>query len=73
LKREEERKRDAFARVCFYILMNPLRTHLINESKDWPYAGAVVPGYPSLCPLADDFWPLFWKLYLTAREPDLTF
>jgi REP element-mobilizing transposase RayT len=66
---EEERKRDAFARVCFYILTNPLRAHLISASEVWPFAGAVVPGYPSLCLSADGFWPLFWKLYLAAREP----
>ena len=68
--REEERKRDAFARVCFYILANPVRAGLTSESGVWPDAGAVVPGYPSLCPGADDFWPLFWKLYHAAREPD---
>jgi hypothetical protein len=43
---------------------------LVKHPKDWPYAGVIVPGYPSLCPLADDFWPLFWKRYLAARAPD---
>ena len=68
--REEERKRDAFARICFYILANPMRAKLITESGTWPYCGAVVPGYPKLHPLEEDFWPLFWKLYLAARSPD---
>ena len=68
--REEERTRGAFAKVCFYIIDNARVAKLVKHPKDWPYVGAVVPGYPSLCPLADDFWPLFWKLYLAAREPD---
>ena len=68
--RDEERKRDAFARVCFYILANPVRAELIPETERWPYGGAVVPGYPRLHPLAGDFWPLFWKIYYAARAPD---
>jgi REP element-mobilizing transposase RayT len=68
--REAERTRGAFAKVCFYIIDNARMAKLVNHPKAWPYAGAIVPGYPSLCPLADDFWPLFWKLCLAAREPD---
>jgi hypothetical protein len=30
----------------------------------------MVPGYPRLQPLAEDFWPLFWKLYHASRAPD---
>ena len=66
----EERKQDAFARVCFYILANPIRGRLIKESETWPFCGAVVPGYPRLHPLAEDFWPLFWKLFRQMRQPD---
>jgi len=68
--REEERKRDAFARICFYILANPVRAHLTKESEVWPFCGAVVPGYPRLHPLAEGFWPLFWKLFRQFRQPD---
>jgi len=68
--REEERKRDAFARVCFYVLANPVRARLIKELEVWPFCGAIVPGYPRLHPLADDYWPKFWKLYAAARAPD---
>ena len=68
--REAERKRDAFARVCFYILANPVRAGLIKESETWPFCGAVVPGYPRLDPLAEDFWPLFWRLFGQFRQPD---
>jgi REP element-mobilizing transposase RayT len=68
--REEERKRGAFAAICFYILANPVRAELINETGTWPYCGAVVPGYPRLHPLEEDFWPRFWKLYQEYRQPD---
>ena len=68
--REEDRRRHAFARECFYILANPVRAGLITDSEVWAYRGAVVPGYPVLNPVEEDFWPLFWKLYSSMREPD---
>jgi hypothetical protein len=43
---------------------------LVKHPQDWPFAGAVVPWYPAVHPLEQDFWPLFWKLYLAARAPD---
>jgi hypothetical protein len=57
--------------LCFYIVDNARVAKLVEHPKDWLYAGAVVPGYPALRPLADGFWPLFWKLYFTTREPDI--
>ena len=68
--REEERQRRAFAKVCFYVIDNARVAGLVKHPRDWAFAGAVVPGYPVLHPLADDFWPLFWKLHLAARAPD---
>ena len=68
--REEERKRGAFAKICFYVLANPVRAQLIKETQPWPYGGAVVPGYPKLHPLEWDFWPLFWKQFQKFRQPD---
>ena len=68
--REEDRKRNAFAKICFYILANPVRAGLIKETEPWPFCGAVIPGYPALYPLGKDFWPLFWKLYMASRLPD---
>lgn len=68
--REEERKRNAFAKICFYILANPVRAGLIKETETWPYCGAIVPGYPALHPSGKDFWRLFWKLYVSARSSD---
>jgi hypothetical protein len=46
------------------------RRRALQHAKDWPFAGAIVPGYPELHPLEEDFWLLFWKLYLAARAPD---
>jgi len=67
--REEERKRGAFASACFYILNNPVRAGLVTHARDWKWTGAVLPGYPDAHPLSEDFWPLFWKLYIEHREP----
>jgi len=67
--REEERKQGAFASVCFYILANPVRANLVKKEVDWKFSGAVVPGYPDLHPLQEDYWELFWKLYYKQREP----
>jgi REP element-mobilizing transposase RayT len=35
--REEQRKRNAFAKVCFYIAANPVRAQLMTESENWPF------------------------------------
>jgi hypothetical protein len=68
--KEEERRRNAFARVCSYILENPLRAELVKDLSEWPFGGAIVPGYPTLHVLQDDFWSKFWKLYARMKHPD---
>ncbi|MEW6307397.1 MAG: hypothetical protein AB1705_28430, partial [Verrucomicrobiota bacterium] len=68
--KEEERRHDAFARVCHYILENPLKAELVENPRAWPYSGAVAAGYPAMHPLQDDFWAKFWKLYARAKHPD---
>ena len=68
--RDEERKHGAFAKICFYILANPVRAGLMRETEIWPYGGAIIPGYPTLEPWQDDFWPKFWKLFQQTRQPD---
>lgn len=68
--RQEERKQGAFARVCVYLLDNPVKAGLVKVAGAWPYCGAVVPGYPKLHPLDDRFWETFWKLYTAAKKPD---
>jgi REP element-mobilizing transposase RayT len=66
----EERKRGAFARVCFYILDNARREGLVAHPREWEFCGAVVPGYPALHPLEDDFWPIFWRVYAVNLAMD---
>jgi REP element-mobilizing transposase RayT len=66
--REDERKRNAFAKICFYILANPVRAGLVGENETWRFCGAVIPGYPALHPKEENFWPLFWKLYVASRS-----
>jgi REP element-mobilizing transposase RayT len=68
--KQEERRRNAFAAVCWYILENPVEAELVKASKEWPYCGAIVPGYPTFHPLRDSFWPKFWKIYHAARQAD---
>jgi hypothetical protein len=68
--RAEERKRNAFAKVCFYIAANPVRGKLAATSEQWPFIGCVIPGYPKLRPLEEGFWLKFWKIYGAMRQPD---
>ena len=68
--KEKERQRNAFARVCHYILENAVRAELVKRPADWHFSGAIVPGYPTLHPLQDDFWPRFWKLFAQTKESD---
>ncbi|MBI4327178.1 MAG: hypothetical protein HY674_18230 [Chloroflexi bacterium] len=49
-------------------LTNPVRAKLVERKQDWPFSGAVVPGYPDLYPFQADYWELFGKLYSKHRE-----
>ena len=66
---EKDRTRGALAKACFYVLDNPRRKGLVEHPQNWPHLGAMVPGYPFLHPLEEDFWPSFWKFYQDQREP----
>ena len=68
--REEDRRRNAFASFCFYVLANPVRADLTKCESDWPYNGAIIPGYPNLHPLAEGYWEVFWKIYVGEREAE---
>lgn len=68
--REEERKRNAFASFCFYTLANPVRDDLVGKERDWPFSGAIIPGYPDVHPMEEGYWELFWKLYVAERETE---
>ena len=61
--REEERKRGAFIAAVQYGRENPVRAGLCAKRQDWPYAGAMVAGFPDLDPRAEDFWELFWRIH----------
>lgn len=61
--RESDRKGDAFANVVGYILRNPERAGLVERWPDWPYTGALFPGYPKLDPRKVNFWTDFWKAH----------
>lgn len=68
--RENEREHDAFARVCFYVLDNPVQAGLVEKPEQWQFCGVVIPGYPRMHPLDPDFWEKFWKLYGRTRHPE---
>ena len=68
--RAEQRKRGAFAKVCFYVAANPVRAEVVKHESGWKFTGCVVPGYPKLHPLGKDYWPTFWKLYSQMRHSD---
>ncbi|KAF0178252.1 MAG: hypothetical protein FD161_1999 [Limisphaerales bacterium] len=68
--REEQRRRGAFAETCFYIAENPVKAELVEDVRAWSFTGCVVPGYPTLQPLAEDYWPKFWRIYGKLRQPD---
>jgi len=68
--RDHQRRRDAFARVCSYVLANPVRAELVTEAAAWPHRGCVIPGYPNLSPLLNEFWFTFWRTHGKFRHPD---
>jgi putative transposase len=68
--RSEERRKNAFAKICYYITENPVRAALIDKPKTWPYTNALIPGYPNLNLFAPDHWNKFWKIYSTLKKPD---
>jgi len=68
----EERQRQSFSLACAeYVLLNPLKAKLVQQPSDWPWAGAVIPGYPQANPFESDYWPWFWKRYFESREKEI--
>ncbi len=71
--RERERARGAFAAACAYVRQNPERASLCSDWRQWPYAGAIIPGYPDLDPRHIDFWETYWRIHNRLLEfPALT-
>ncbi|HOY58384.1 MAG TPA: hypothetical protein PK640_09650 [Verrucomicrobiota bacterium] len=67
-----ERQRQAFGVACAdYVLLNPLRAGLVQSPVDWPYGGAIVPGYPRTNPFEAGLWEWLWARYYQMREPGL--
>lgn len=66
------RRRQTFSVACTgYALLNPVRAGLVPRPADWPYSGAVVPGYPRADPFDTDYWRWFWERYAQMREPGI--
>lgn len=61
--REDERERGAFMRVATYVLENPVRAGLVSRWSEWPFSGAIVPGYSRMDPREGDFWERFWRIF----------
>jgi putative transposase len=61
--RERDRGRNALATVAGYIWDNPVRKGLVADRWDWPYSGALVPGYPELTPRRPTYWESYWRIY----------
>jgi hypothetical protein len=68
--KEDERRRGAFASVCHYIFANPLRAELVKHPNDRLFSGAVIPGYPTLNLVQEDFWAKFWRIYNQSKHED---
>lgn len=56
--KEEERLTESLRSTCEYIARNPERAELvpIDSYAEYPYSGAIVPGYPQLRPFDTDYW-----------------
>jgi putative transposase len=61
--RDEERTVENFQTTCTYVFLNPQRANLRGDWREWPYVGAIVPGYPDLDPGTTDFWGKYWKIF----------
>jgi REP element-mobilizing transposase RayT len=67
--RAEDRLKNAFAKICYYITENPVRASLVNQPETWPYTNVLIPGYPNLNPFAPDHWDKLWKIYYKLKTP----
>ncbi len=66
--RDKERRRNAFAGTCGYILENPVQAGLVKRREEYPFGGAVVPGYPRWHPCDARFWHRFWAFYAKSKD-----
>jgi putative transposase len=69
---EAERERNRFTLHCVeYVLLNPVKEGLVGQPDEWPFSGAVVPGYPRANPFDEGFWDWLWIRYADLREPGI--
>src|SRR5690625_5504959 len=61
--REEERRRDVFAATWRYVAENPERAELVEDWREYPHLGSMVPGFMGLDPRRDDFFESFWRVF----------
>jgi len=68
--KESERKQNAFAQTCLYVLNNAVKSGLATKVEDWPDCGAIVPGYPKMHPTDADYWEKLWRIVDKLRSTD---
>ena len=59
--RPDERAPTAVQSTAHYIFENPVRQDLAPRWQDYPFSGALLPGYCALDPRSENFWPFFWQ------------
>jgi len=67
--RDDEQKRGALRASCHYIFENPVRANQSHTWNEWPYSGAMISGYPTLDPRAEDYWDRFWRIHTKLTTP----
>jgi len=56
-----------WAKSIAWALLSDAAFGLVKHPSEWPFNGAILPGYPTLHPLQEDFWRKFWKLYVEGE------
>jgi putative transposase len=67
--RVQDRRKNAFTKICNYIAENPVRAGLAITTETWSYTNCLIPGYPKLHPFVSGFWDKFWKIYHRLKDP----
>lgn len=59
----DERETGIYQDTIHYILQNPVRARIVEDWREYPYIGALIPGYPRLDRSDPEFNERFWKIY----------
>ena len=65
---EHERGPEALPATIQYILLNPVNDGLCEDWKDWPFCGAIAPGYPRFTPRDKSFWKQLESVLSESRQ-----